>query len=68
MKNSWFRYEYKGKEIDLPRFDTNLSIVKYLEKNKLPLSEAKNFKFITQMVGKELPTSLIEVDNYTNQE
>lgn len=62
MRYSWFRYEYKGKEIDLPRFDTNLSIVKYLEKNKLPLSESKNFKFITQMVGKELPTSLTDED------
>ena len=62
MRYSWFRYEYKGKEIDLPRFDTNLSIVKYLKKNKLPLSESKNFKFITQMVGKELPTSLTEED------
>ncbi len=62
MRYSWFRYEYKGKEIDLPRFDTNLSIVKYLEKNKLPLSESKNFKFITQMVGKELPKSLTDED------
>mgnify|MGYP001217707498 CR=1 FL=1 len=55
---SWFRYEYKGKEFDIPRFNTKDYIVQYLEQNNLPLSEYHNFKFITQMVGKELPNRL----------
>ena len=55
---SWFRYEYKDKEFDIPRFNTKDYIVQYLEQNNLPLSEYHNFKFITQMVGKELPNRL----------
>jgi len=55
---SWFKYKYKGKEIDIPRFNTNLYIIKYLKEKELPQSEIKNFKFITQMVGKELPNKL----------
>tara|TARA_R100001079_G_C4387155_1_gene125662 strand:+ start:49 stop:300 length:252 start_codon:yes stop_codon:yes gene_type:complete len=55
---SWFRYEYKGKEYDIPSFNAKGYIVQYLEQNNLPLSEYHNFKFISQIVGKELPNDL----------
>ena len=47
------RYEYKGKQLDFPLHGTKAYIIKYMEKNNLPLSEWKNFKWVTQLISDE---------------
>jgi len=52
MKNkmySWLRYKYKDDFIDTSLFN-NKGIMDYIEKNNIPETEFKNFKFVSQMV------------------
>ena len=50
---SWYRFEYKGQEINVSRFGTNAQIGKWLDDNNIPQSEFPKVKFVTQMVGEE---------------
>ena len=52
MKNrmySWLRYKYKDDFIDTSLHNNN-GIMDYIEKNNIPETEFKNFKFVSQMV------------------
>tara|TARA_R100001244_G_scaffold52451_1_gene45505 strand:+ start:198 stop:356 length:159 start_codon:yes stop_codon:yes gene_type:complete len=50
---SWYRFEYKGQEINVSRFGTNAQIGKWLDDNNIPQSEFPKVKFVTQMVGED---------------